>query len=151
MVQLEASLCWWAVLGFRMWSDGKYQLQAKYSGSAARDQRTCSPKRVSYMLEHLFALLKKHIHVPRPGAALKAETTAEVWFWEVKVQCFSEKCPSASLMTNETVLLALYALDASLSLLLLVLKRGYQKVAQCIFCSWHIDGRSTKVNFLLQK
>ena len=98
-----------------------------------------------------FALLKKHIHLPQPGAALKAEITAEVWFWEVKVQYFSVKCPSEWLMTNETVLVALYGLDASLSLLLLVLKRGYQKVAQCNFCSWHIDGRSTKVNFLLQK
>ena len=28
----------------------------------------------------LFALIKKHIHVPQPGAALKAEITAGVWF-----------------------------------------------------------------------
>ena len=28
----------------------------------------------------LFALLKKHIHLPQPGAALNAENTSEVWF-----------------------------------------------------------------------
>ena len=36
----------------------------------------------------LFALLKKHIHVPQPGAALKAETTVEVWFLRSKSAVF---------------------------------------------------------------
>ena len=36
----------------------------------------------------LFALLKKHIHVPQPGAALKAEITAEVWFLRSKSAVF---------------------------------------------------------------
>ena len=39
-----------------------------------------SAKRLSHRLELYFALLKKHIHVPQPGAALNAENTSEVWF-----------------------------------------------------------------------
>ena len=36
----------------------------------------------------LFALIKKHIHVPKPGAALKGEITAEVWFLRSKSAVF---------------------------------------------------------------
>ena len=37
---------------------------------------------------NFFALIKKHIHVPQLGAALKAEITAEVWFLRSKSAVF---------------------------------------------------------------
>ena len=92
----------WAVMGFRIWSGRKYQLKTKYTGGVARDQITCSAKRLSYRLE-FYLHYSRSISTYHNKKLLCRQRLQLRDVWEVKVQFFSVKCSCAWRMTNVTV------------------------------------------------
>ena len=56
------------------------QAPSKIQWKCSKRSKNLQCKAAVIQVGTLFALLKKHIHVPQPGAALNAENTSEVWF-----------------------------------------------------------------------
>ena len=114
-------------------------------------QRRCSKRSMHLQCKAGVIQVGTFLHQsPQLGAALKAEITAEVWFFRSKSAVFECQMPVCMTNDHKYIYIYIYANDQCnsfcLSLLLLALKWDYQKEAQCMFCSWHIDGGSTKVN-----